>query len=78
VAPLALVGVIGGLVFAFATIFKKTWAPVTAPIYALFEGLVLGQRFRDPGSALPGDCHSGGEPDVRDHGGAAAGRIAPA
>jgi uncharacterized YccA/Bax inhibitor family protein len=24
------------------TIFKKTWAPVTAPIYALLEGLVLG------------------------------------
>jgi uncharacterized YccA/Bax inhibitor family protein len=22
--------------------FKKTWAPVTAPIYALLEGLVLG------------------------------------
>ena len=42
VAPLALVGVIGGLIFAFATIFKRTWAPVTAPIYALLEGLVLG------------------------------------
>jgi uncharacterized YccA/Bax inhibitor family protein len=57
VAPLALVGVIGGLVFAFATIFKKTWAPVTAPIYALFEGLVLGSvsailEVRFPGIAI--------------------------
>jgi uncharacterized YccA/Bax inhibitor family protein len=36
------VGVIGGMIFAFATIFKPTWAPVTAPIYAVLEGLALG------------------------------------
>lgn len=35
-------GLIGGLVFALATIFKKEWAPVTAPIYALCEGFALG------------------------------------
>lgn len=35
-------GAIGGLVLAFATIFKKTWAPVTAPLYALVEGFFLG------------------------------------
>jgi uncharacterized YccA/Bax inhibitor family protein len=35
-------GAIGGLIFAMVTIFKKEWAPVTAPIYALLEGLVLG------------------------------------
>jgi len=35
-------GLIGGLVLALATIFKKTWAPVTAPLYALAEGLCLG------------------------------------
>ena len=35
-------GAIGGLIFAVVTIFKKEWAPVTAPIYALLEGLVLG------------------------------------
>jgi uncharacterized YccA/Bax inhibitor family protein len=39
---LGLVGVIGGLIAAVVTIFKKTWAPVTAPIYALLEGLILG------------------------------------
>jgi uncharacterized YccA/Bax inhibitor family protein len=40
--PWMIGGLIGGLVFAIVTIFKKTWAPVTAPIYALCEGLVLG------------------------------------
>ena len=35
-------GVIGGLIFAIITIFKKQWAPVTAPLYALCEGLFLG------------------------------------
>ena len=35
-------GFIGGLIFAFITIFKKTWSPYTAPIYALLEGLALG------------------------------------
>jgi uncharacterized YccA/Bax inhibitor family protein len=35
-------GVIGGLVMAIATIFKKTWAPVTTPAYAAFEGVALG------------------------------------
>lgn len=35
-------GLIGSLAFALATIFKKRWAPVTAPLYALFEGLLLG------------------------------------
>ena len=37
-----MVGSIGGLVMAFVTIFKKEWAAVTAPIYALLEGLFLG------------------------------------
>ncbi|MUV14185.1 Bax inhibitor-1/YccA family protein [Noviluteimonas gilva] len=41
--PIFLIGgAVGGLVFALATIFKQTWAPVTAPLYALFEGLFLG------------------------------------
>jgi uncharacterized YccA/Bax inhibitor family protein len=35
-------GLIGGLVFALVTIFKKEWAPFTAPLYALCEGLALG------------------------------------
>jgi len=35
-------GAIGGFVLALVTIFKKEWAPVTAPLYALLEGLFLG------------------------------------
>jgi uncharacterized YccA/Bax inhibitor family protein len=35
-------GAIGGLILALITIFKKTWAPVTAPIYALLQGLFIG------------------------------------
>jgi len=35
-------GLLAGLVFALVTIFKKQWAPVTAPLYALSEGLFLG------------------------------------
>jgi uncharacterized YccA/Bax inhibitor family protein len=36
------VGVAGGFVAALVTIFKKSWAPVTAPLYAVCEGLALG------------------------------------
>ncbi|HXV99871.1 MAG TPA: Bax inhibitor-1/YccA family protein [Anaerolineae bacterium] len=35
-------GLIGGFVMALVTIFKKSWAGITAPIYALLEGLFLG------------------------------------
>jgi len=35
-------GLIGGFILALITIFKKTWAPVTAPLYALVEGFFLG------------------------------------
>ncbi len=42
VFPLTMIGAIGGLILAVVTVFKKTWASVTAPIYALLEGLVLG------------------------------------
>lgn len=33
---------IGGLVLAFATVFKPHWSPFTAPMYALAKGLMLG------------------------------------
>jgi uncharacterized YccA/Bax inhibitor family protein len=42
VLPLAALGAIGGLVVALVTVFKKEWSPITAPLYALLEGLVLG------------------------------------
>jgi uncharacterized YccA/Bax inhibitor family protein len=57
VMPSMLIGLIGGLIFAMVTIFKKEWSPVTAPIYALLEGLVLGGlsamlELRFPGIAM--------------------------
>jgi uncharacterized YccA/Bax inhibitor family protein len=42
VALPAMVGGIGGFIVAMVTIFKKQWAGITAPLYALLEGLVLG------------------------------------
>jgi uncharacterized YccA/Bax inhibitor family protein len=40
--PWMMGGVFGGFVVALVTIFKKEWSPITAPIYALLEGLALG------------------------------------
>lgn len=40
--PLVAIGGIGGFIVAMVTIFKKEWAGITAPIYALLEGLLLG------------------------------------
>ena len=40
--PWAAVGAIGGFIVALVTVFKKTWAPVTAPLYAVLEGLFVG------------------------------------
>jgi uncharacterized YccA/Bax inhibitor family protein len=42
VLPWLAVGAIGGLIVAMITIFKKEWSPVTAPVYAILEGLFLG------------------------------------
>src|ERR1700738_1642415 len=57
VAPYMLGGVVGGFIFAMVTVFKKDWAPVTAPVYALLEGLFLGGasalfELRFPGVAM--------------------------
>ncbi|MGC1462620.1 MAG: Bax inhibitor-1/YccA family protein [Terracidiphilus sp.] len=57
VAPLMMLGLIGGFICAMVTVFKKQWSPVTAPIYALLEGLVLGGlsatlELRFPGIAM--------------------------
>jgi uncharacterized YccA/Bax inhibitor family protein len=57
IMPSMLIGLIGGFICAMVTIFKKEWSPVTAPIYALLEGLVLGglsalMELRYPGIAM--------------------------
>lgn len=55
--PMVMVGTLGGFVVAMVTTFKRSWSPVTAPIYAVLQGLFIGgislvmeQRF--PGLVL--------------------------
>ena len=42
VYPWMIGGGIGGFIVALITIFKKKYAPITTPIYAFLEGLLLG------------------------------------
>lgn len=37
-----MIGAIGGFILAMVTVFKKEWAAVTAPLYALLEGFFIG------------------------------------
>jgi uncharacterized YccA/Bax inhibitor family protein len=41
-ATFGLPGMLGGFIVAIITVFKKPWAPFTAPLYAVLEGLFLG------------------------------------
>ena len=57
VMPYLFIGTIGGFVCALITTFKQQWSPVTAPAYALLEGLALGGissilELRFPGIAI--------------------------
>lgn len=42
VTPYMIGGAIGGLIVALITIFKKEWAPYTAPAYAILQGFFVG------------------------------------
>ena len=57
VSGLMMVGLFGGFICAMVTVFKKEWSAVTAPVYALLEGLALGgisaaMDMRYPGIAM--------------------------
>jgi len=54
VAPLLFGGVIGGFIVALITIFNKQWAVVTAPLYSVLEGLVLGGISASAEAQFPG------------------------
>lgn len=41
-APWMIGGLLGALVAALVTVFKRSWVMVTAPLYALLEGLFIG------------------------------------
>jgi uncharacterized YccA/Bax inhibitor family protein len=52
-----MLGAFGGFIVAMVTVFKKEWSPITAPVYALLEGLFLGAlsamfEMRFPGIAI--------------------------
>jgi uncharacterized YccA/Bax inhibitor family protein len=52
-----MIGAFGGFIVAMVTVFKKEWSPITAPMYALLEGLFLGalsatMELRFPGIAI--------------------------
>jgi uncharacterized YccA/Bax inhibitor family protein len=52
-----MIGAFGGFIVAMVTVFKKEWSPITAPVYALLEGLFLGSlsamlELRFPGIAI--------------------------
>jgi len=40
--PWMIGGLLGGFIMALVTIFKQSWSPITAPIYAILESLALG------------------------------------
>lgn len=48
------VGLIGGLILSLVTIFKKEWAPLSAPLYAVMEGIFLGGLSAQFQQAYPG------------------------
>ena len=39
---LMVAGGVGGFIVAIITILKKQWSPITVPLYAMLEGLMLG------------------------------------
>jgi uncharacterized YccA/Bax inhibitor family protein len=47
-------GAIGGFILALATAFKPTWSPITAPLYAAFEGVFIGGISALMEQAFPG------------------------
>jgi len=57
ILPTMWTGLIGGLILSLVTVFKMEWAPVTTPLYAVFEGFFIGTvswlfNVRYPGIAL--------------------------
>ncbi|MDA8575446.1 Bax inhibitor-1/YccA family protein [Candidatus Marinamargulisbacteria bacterium] len=42
IGALAGLSAIGGFIIALVTVFKKHWSPITAPLYAVSQGLFLG------------------------------------
>jgi uncharacterized YccA/Bax inhibitor family protein len=54
VSGLMTLGAIAGFIVAIVTVFKNSWAPFTAPLYAALEGLFLGGISSIAESQYPG------------------------
>lgn len=54
ISMLMMVGALGGLLLAFATVIKKEWAPVTTIFYSLLEGLFIGGLSAMMEASFPG------------------------
>ncbi len=54
VTPWMIGGALGGLVLAFATVFKPNWASLTSPAYAACEGLFVGGLSAAMEASFPG------------------------
>ena len=65
ISGLLLLGAVGGLVVAMITVFKKTAAPYTAPIYALLAGTRARRHLSDARSAVSRHRDPGGRAHVR-------------
>lgn len=51
---LMFIGALGGVALAYVTMSNKSWAPVTVPVFALFEGLFLGSFSATLDGIIPG------------------------
>ena len=52
--PAVAVSAISGFIVAMVTCFKREWSPVTAPMYAVLEGVFLGVTTSLMNKAYPG------------------------
>lgn len=53
-SPWMIGGAIGGLILALVTAFKPAWSAVTAPLYALVEGVFIGGLSAIMEASFPG------------------------
>lgn len=54
---------LGGMILVWITVFKKVWSPVTAPIYAIVQGVIVGFLSAGMDRRFSRNCNSSGWPD---------------
>jgi uncharacterized YccA/Bax inhibitor family protein len=56
---LTMAGGILGMITCLVTVFKKEWAPVSAPVYSICQGMALGWGLRLLEHCLSGSGYAG-------------------